>query len=253
MNAERQTRNLVTFFLLTFIVSFPIWILAVLTKDMVPSGLPVNNLGFLAVLAPISGASILSYREGGFDSVKELVRSAFDYEKISHKIWFGQVLFTFPVIYLAFYGGLNLMGGQNQEISLSFPLVLVLFLLFILFAFFEEAGWQGYAFDSMEQRWNTLKASIILGTICVIWHLPLYVLQNPPGGLFWIAGQGFNIVITRVLIVLINNKTGKSVFSAILLHAVSNLCTMILPLNPFISTIVSALMVTFARSSNGVT
>jgi membrane protease YdiL (CAAX protease family) len=96
--------------------------------------------------------------------------------------------------------------------------------LFFVFALFEEIGWMGYAFDPMEERWSALGASLILGVLWAAWHIPLYILsgQDP----VWIVAQLVSLLAIRTLIVWIYNNTGKSVFAAILIHAVYNVCTL---------------------------
>jgi membrane protease YdiL (CAAX protease family) len=135
------------------------------------------------------------------------------------------------------------MGIQIPENPVPVVVEPFLFLLFILFAYCEEVGWQGYIFGPMEEKWNALRASIVLGTIGVIWHLPLFVIQNPPGGIIWITGHFLDMVLIRILTVWIFNNTGKSVFATALFHAVYNLCTTVLfpiynsPFGPMITNI----------------
>jgi hypothetical protein len=96
--------------------------------------------------------------------------------------------------------------------------------MFFIFALFEEIGWMGYAFDPMEERWNALVASIILGIIWATWHIPLYILSGQ--GPVRIAVQWISLIAIRTLIVWLYNNTGKSVFATILIHAVYNVCTL---------------------------
>jgi hypothetical protein len=97
--------------------------------------------------------------------------------------------------------------------------------LFFVFALFEEVGWMGYAFEPMENRWNALNASLILGLIWAIWHLPLYILAGLDP--LWIVGQLISLIAIRTLIVFVYGNTGKCVFATILFHAMYNLCTLL--------------------------
>ena len=102
--------------------------------------------------------------------------------------------------------------------------MLILHLLFFIFALSEEIGWMGYTFDPMEERWNALVASIILGIIWATWHIPLYILSGQ--GPVRITVQLISLIGIRALIVWVYNNTGKSVFATILIHAVYNVCTL---------------------------
>jgi membrane protease YdiL (CAAX protease family) len=98
--------------------------------------------------------------------------------------------------------GLITAMGESTPAPL-FPVAAapLLFVMFFIFALFEEVGWMGYAFEPMEHRWNVLNASLILGFVWAIWHLPLYILAGQDA--LWIAGQIISLIAIRTLIVLI--------------------------------------------------
>lgn len=231
----KTTRSMTTFFGLTALLSVPIVILAAVTKPLIPEGMPINHLGFIMVIVPGTTALMLTYRENGRESAKQLFMRVFDHNRITKKGWYIPIVFLLPIIYVSLLGVLIRLGVQDSQISIPISAVLILFPLFLLFAACEEVGWMGYAFEPMESRWNALNAGIVLGIIGATWHFPLFVIQNPPGGFLWIAGQWANAVVIRILAVWIFNNTGKSVFAMILFHAIYNLCTMVLPVynSPF--------------------
>lgn len=216
--SPNSTKNLTLFFGIILIISLPFYILA----SLVPQEMTIL-MGLTLALAPITAGLILTYRENGSDGAKKLLKRSIDSKRITNKKWYLPILFLWPVIFILAFGVMTSMGETTPD-SL-FPVVVapVLFVLFFIFALFEEVGWMGYAFEPMEKRWNALNASLILGLIWAIWHLPLYILagQDP----LWIAGQIISLIAIRTLIVWIYNNTGKSVFAAILFHTVYNVCT----------------------------
>jgi membrane protease YdiL (CAAX protease family) len=250
--------NLPAFFLLTVLLSLPIFAFAVSTLHMVPEGLPINHFGFLMVFVPLTAAMILAYQENGLVGAKRLFRRAFDHRKIEKKIWYIPILLIQPLVYVSSLGLMRLAGITVPEVSISVESILILFPLFVIFVITEEGGWQGYAFDPMEQRWGTWRASVILGGVWAAWHAPLYLIQRPPGGLTWIAGQMLNIVVFRVMIVWIYKETRRSVFSSVMLHAIYNLCSMTFPnlaspLGPLVTTLVTVAVIGGAMSALGST
>ena len=220
VSEDRTTKNITAFFVLTFVLSVPPYILAALVpQDM------VMLTGLIIALAPITAALILAYRENGADAAKRLLGRSFDYKRITNKSWYLPILFFWPVLFfLAF--GVTISMGETPPDPL-FPVVVapVLFVLFFIFALFEEVGWMGYAFEPMENRWNALAASLLLGLIWAIWHIPLYILAGLDP--LWIVEQLISLIGFRTLIVFVFNNTGKSVFAAILFHAMYNLCTIL--------------------------
>ena len=84
----------------------------------------------------------------------------------------------------------------------------------------------GYAFDPMQERWGAFKATLILGIIWSIWHVPFFIVMAENAAA---AGLTFCLVGLRFLLVGIYNNTGKSVFAAILLHAMYNVSNSMFP------------------------
>jgi uncharacterized protein len=103
------------------------------------------------------------------------------------------------------------------------------FLLGVLFGcpagFFEEIGWMGYVFPRMCRTRSALSASILLGLLWGLWHLPVidYLGTAPPHGAYLLPYfLAFTAAMTamRVLIAWLYSNTG-SVVLAQLMHASS--------------------------------
>ena len=97
------------------------------------------------------------------------------------------------------------------------------FLLGVLFG--VPAGLLGYAFPKMRLQNNELAASILLGLLWSIWHLPVidFLGTATPHGAYWFPFfVAFAVAMTamRVLISWIYTNT-KSVFMAQLMHVSS--------------------------------
>jgi len=215
----KTTKNITAFFVLTFVMSLPPYIVAALVPQEM-----VMLTGLIIALAPITAALILAYRENRADGAKRLLERSFDYKKITRKIWYAPILFLMPVLFLLALGIMILTGEPLPDTLFPVVAAPVAFLMFFIFALFEEIGWMGYAFDPMEERWNALIASIILGIIWAAWHLPLYILSGQ--GPVRMIVQLISLIAVRTLIVWLYNNTGKSVFATILIHAVYNVCTL---------------------------
>jgi len=91
--------------------------------------------------------------------------------------------------------------------------------------FLEEIGWMGYAFPKMRFQSNGLIASILLGLLWALWHLPVinYLGTATPHGAYWLPFfLAFSLAMTamRVLIAWIYTNT-KSVLMAQLMHVSS--------------------------------
>ena len=138
------------------------------------------------------------------------------------------IIFLMPVIYLLTYGVVRLMGiPLPDEPFIPFLLVPLLFALFFVLAIGEEVGWTGYATDPLQDRWSALTTGIILGLVTALWHLvPLIQMGRTP---IWMAWWSLSAVSIRLLTVWIYNNTGKSLFAAIVFHAMFNISFALFP------------------------
>jgi membrane protease YdiL (CAAX protease family) len=95
----------------------------------------------------------------------------------------------------------------------------------IVAGFFEEIGWMGYAFPKMRWEHNALTASVSLGLLWAVWHLPVidYLGTATPHGEYWFRfflAFAVAMAAVRVLIGWVYTNT-KSVFLTQCLHASS--------------------------------
>ena len=87
----------------------------------------------------------------------------------------------------------------------------------------EELGWRGFALPRLLTRHNALVASLILGVIWGLWHLPLVWTEGAP--MYQLPIWLFLVDITAksVLFTWVFLHTRGSVLLAMLLHAATNL------------------------------
>lgn len=196
------------------------------------SGL-VPVLRILAGAGPAIAAISLLYSRDGRQERQDYWRRLVDFRRIP-LAWLGVTLLTVPAITLLAAMIDQALGGEGLQLEaaadiLGRPLAIVPFALFILIfgPLPEELGWRGYALGKLQERWNALAATLILGCAWVLWHLPLFFItgtfQNTfgPGTLsFWIFN--LSLVVSSVLYTWIFNNTGSSTVSAILFHFSQN-------------------------------
>jgi membrane protease YdiL (CAAX protease family) len=239
-----NSRSPVTFYALVFITSSLFWLIGPFADRFLQQRIPINlPFSSLMSICPIIAALILVRREHGGGRVKILLKKSFDHKKINRKSWHLPILFLMPTLMILEYGLMRLMQVPMPRPQVPVMVVPVFFLVFFIAALGEEVGWQGYAFDPLQDRWSALTASIILGTVCAIWHIvPMIQTDHAP---MWIMWQCTNIAVTRILIVWLYNNTGRSVFAAVLFHAMINVSTFLFPnygshYDPFLACIIIA-------------
>jgi membrane protease YdiL (CAAX protease family) len=155
-------RSPLTFFVLVFALSVPFWVIGAASRRQLFPGLPVSSL---MAFCPLMTALILMYRENKTAGVTELLTRAFDDKRISAKVWYAPIVLLMPAVMVLSYGLMRMMGLPLP--TLQFPVLVapVMFLAFFITAQGEELGWSGYIIDPMQERWNALQASILLGLV----------------------------------------------------------------------------------------
>jgi membrane protease YdiL (CAAX protease family) len=127
--------------------------------------------------------------------------------------WYAVALFTPFLLSFTAYGLNILTGAQTSGLLPAIGNAAMLFLLFFLTTAFEEPGFRGFSLPRLLQSRSAFAASLIIGVLHAIWHLPLVIggessvidLLHPLCGAF--------------LFTWIFNNTNGSVFLAMLLHA----------------------------------
>jgi membrane protease YdiL (CAAX protease family) len=122
-------------------------------------------------------------------------------------------------------GGPGVAWGDGvREIGIT-PLAILPALFFAtLPPLLEELGWRGYALDRLQMDWSATGASVILGVVWAVWHLPLFFVdgsfQHDVVGFatmgFWLFMIG--TVALSVIISWVYNNTSRSIIGAIVLH-----------------------------------
>jgi uncharacterized protein len=220
------------YFLVTFGFSWLFWLPLVLeTRGVIKLPVPREVFLLLAIMGPLAGAIRVNYQKGGWKAVRGLFARAIDV-RFGLAWWLVILIIPFAVCTLAY---IVLCLAKNQPVDLSALKTPWMIIPSILFMFFigggqEEFGWRGYALDALQGRWNALNASLVLGLIHGIWHLPLFFIQGTgqyymPLWLFLVTTPAISILATWIY-----NSTGRKLFAAWLFHATLNAANGVFPL-----------------------
>jgi membrane protease YdiL (CAAX protease family) len=116
------------------------------------------------------------------------------------------------------------LGGSTivPEQPIGFPLLMSIFLSLITGAMGEELGWRGFLLPRLQQRYNALVSSLIVGVIWAIWHLPLWSLPGYGWDVipYWTFALG--AISTSVISTWVLNNTGGSLVMASIIHLMMN-------------------------------
>lgn len=100
----------------------------------------------------------------------------------------------------------------------------------------EEPGWRGYAYDRARSFMSLRAASLLIGGVWLLWHVPLYFVDGTFQNQHGFPSQGFfayslALIPTAVIYGWVVARTGFSVFAAVLLHLMDNVAGEVLDLS----------------------
>jgi hypothetical protein len=219
------------YLIVTFGVAWLCWLPAVLeTRGLLELPFPTEAFLLLGIFGPLAGAAGATARQGGWPAVRGLLARILDV-RIGVVWWLLILLVPFGVSALAWWSG-SLLGGEVAELAVGeapWTILTTLLLMMALGGGQEEFGWRGYALDVLQARWSALTASVVLGMIWGIWHLPLFFVAGTgqfylPFWIFVLASPAMSVLTTWIY-----NSTGKRLFAAVLFHGAINAAMSIFP------------------------
>jgi membrane protease YdiL (CAAX protease family) len=144
--------------------------------------------------------------------------------------WYAIALLAAPLLMMAIYLVLSILSpkflpGIFSSDDKTSHLVMGL-VTGLMAGFFEELGWTGFATPRLRQRYNILQTGLIIGLPWAVWHiLPALWLGYASGTLSgalstasYLLDPFLFLVGSRVLIVWVYDRTGESLFLAMLMH-----------------------------------
>ncbi len=206
-----KSHPIVTFFVLAYAFSWWPWPLYALGLA------PGYIIGFGPFLAALVVLALTRGKVGIIELLKRMVRWRVGVQ------WYAvALLLPVGVTLVATASNVFLLGAQppsSAELEAWPSLIPTFFLLLLIPGIggaWEEPGWRGYALPNLQAGRPALLASLILGMVWAIWHLPLMVAGVIP----W--SDIAYVVVVSVVYTWLYNNTGGSVLLAMLFHTMNN-------------------------------
>jgi membrane protease YdiL (CAAX protease family) len=224
----QQRDLLIPFFLLTFLITWGLGAFAIFLptqfQALVGELTDTSPMYFLATAAPTISATILTFAQGGWNDLGSLygrlVRWRFGLK------WYALVLLGVPA--MGWIATRVTGASPLKETTTTAEFLLLMFYLLITGPLCEELGWRGFALPRLLKRFSPFTASLILGVIWGVWHLPSFFV----GGMVQ-AGLSLplfllNAIFLSIFVTWVFLHTGGSVFITILVHYTVNICATII-------------------------
>jgi membrane protease YdiL (CAAX protease family) len=174
--------GLAAYFALAFVLAWAFWVPAALSEQGAIGGSPPTALLLvLGTFAPSIAAVLVAARKGGAET--RALLGQFLRWRVGAK-WYAVALFGPAALMLVAIGLHVALGGAVPDFPepSRWPLVAVNLVLVLLMGgpLGEELGWRGFALPRLQARHGALRASVVLGVIWALWHLPLFAVPGAP-------------------------------------------------------------------------
>jgi len=225
-----KRRPVPTYFVLVYALSWACWMPLAISKTWAP--VPFLVFATLGVSMPSLVGILLTALLTGKSGLRELFRRL-GQVRVS-LIWYAVVLLLLPVLQLVALGIPALLGLATISFAFSGFVVLSS----VGSGVGEEFGWRGFALPRLQESRSAFGASLLLGLLWGLWHLPLQIARDLPltaAGLaqfasFLLLTSGWSVLFTWVY-----DNTKGSLFLMILLHTVADIAALSVPVSSWLS------------------
>jgi CubicO group peptidase (beta-lactamase class C family)/membrane protease YdiL (CAAX protease family) len=210
--------QVVAFFAFAYVFSWLLWLAPALGLRG-PLGLVLLYIG---VFGPAVAAATITRLTGG--SLRAWLRELVHFRAAPR--WYAAVI-GFPIALVATLTAAFLVTGGAIETSLLGERVaayLPLLVIWTLAGVGEEPGWRGFALPRLHESLSPVRATLLLGVLWALWHLPLLAAADEPShGLDAVPLVGVTLLFIAAIVgysffyTYLWNRT-RNVWLAILLH-----------------------------------
>lgn len=140
---------------------------------------------------PLLGGFIVTAMTRGRSGVRALLRRCIDWRVNG---WWWAYAILLPIVLagvsrgvLAALAGVEL--GSFDPLGLAVLFTPGILLIFTIGPLCEEAGWRGFLLPNLLESYSPLPASLLIGILWTVWHLPLSFTLSAYEGIFGEPGQ----------------------------------------------------------------
>lgn len=204
---------LVVFLILTFLISWLPWL--------------TGGEGIFVFGPSLAGAFVTALVYGK-EGMRDLLQRALRWQ--AGAVWWVLALFLPGLLTLIAIFGDVALGGKWPPFTFfkeQWYLAPVFFLITMVGGpLGEEFGWRGFALPNLQRRWGPLVASLIIGVIWGIWHLPVFLMASGVHTelglarlpIYVAAEMGLSILMTWIY----NKTRGSLLLGGLIYHNADN-------------------------------
>jgi membrane protease YdiL (CAAX protease family) len=235
---------LVAFFVVAFLGGWIVLLPTVLFESgfgLIPINIPAPAVMLFFIPAAMAGPTLAAFVVTRIVEGKEGTRKLLRRRILRWRVgvqWYLIAIFGIPIVY--FVAASLVLGAAPLEALIEdWPLIFTSYLLKVVMVFFlvslwEEIGWMGFALPRLQEKYGPLMASVVLGVLWALWHLPAYfgstqVVADKVGLgeldrlLYLLPLLMLLAIFTRIVMTWLFNSAMGSVIIVTLFHAAFNI------------------------------
>ncbi len=218
-------RNMWIFLLVTFAWT---WTFGFLAKALSEDGLISGSVGILILIGsfgPLVGALISAYMEQGLRGIRRLIKHLSPIKSNWKNFLIASYLFVPAIAFAAIVFGRENLNSTLSEVALLLFIPLVALFSVTTGPLGEEFGWRGILLPYFLERQNSLRASLFVGLIWSIWHLPLWTFSEFRSNeklIIFVPLYVLSIVALSFIMTWIHLRSQGSIAVAIIAHSAFN-------------------------------
>ncbi|MFB6221144.1 MAG: CPBP family intramembrane glutamic endopeptidase [Halolamina sp.] len=231
--SQQPLRDAAVFVILTFGIAGAVY-LPLLAEGWgwIDLALP-QGMVIVGVMSPGIATVLIRLYDDGLDGVRSVFGGLTAWR--FGRFWWGVALALPVASALGLAGGVIALGQDFSPepiriVSEAGAGFVLLILVRLVTAAGEEIGWRGHLLPLLQARLGALNASLVIGVIWGVWHLPLLIGNGVEGPI--IALRLVSIFGGAVMFTWLFNNTGGSVLAVTLLHAGNNIWGSLLATSP---------------------
>jgi membrane protease YdiL (CAAX protease family) len=206
-----------TFVALTLMLTWIPWFTVVWLLRAGQSG-SVTTLVLFGGFGPLLAALLVAIVGG---DAKSWLRNLVDVRS-PLRVWAAAILVPVALYGLAIAVFVLLGGEFNRASVLPAAAIPAIIVATFIRGGLEEPGWRGIALPVLQRRIGAFQASLVIGVIWAIWHVPLFLMPGSsqagtPFALYAAIVVGISVITTWLY-----NAAGGRVLIPVVFHTLSN-------------------------------
>lgn len=226
VKGEQQMKKhpLVWFYVLAFAISWLGWLPTVAgSRAVSPFDSPAFQfLLILPAIGPTLAAIIVTRESNGKAGVSLLLKPLLQWRV--GILWWGIAILAPALLLVVGKIATQALGFVATSAPQVNPVAIAIsaFVMSVLSNPWEEVGWRGFALPRLQKRHNALVATLVVGVLWGLWHLPLFFWIGNPMSNYPFSAWFISTVAVSFVYTWLYNSTNGSLLVVALFHVLGN-------------------------------